>query len=252
MTCKEKSNLELFEDFASESRDRRLELLSDHPCNDPARLANGYFEFAFWLAGCDGYIYLRDVRDKIQEVQSANSGVYHTFADSGYRAKPIGYAIETLYPKVDTNVKCRNLRYYWRVQNDGRLYCIRGYFEDGASASGTINIDAPILYVGQSLKFSAALCSPLEETSEVIFSCRFTGLLHRKLSFQNAERDAFHGNETICYNSDMQMKPKHTNRAEIAQNLCELLHGYLSPLYEQFNYYTLDRSRVDQVLATIS
>ena len=248
MTRQDKTHEELFDEFVSESRGRWQSLLGERPSDDPARLESGYFEFAFSLSGNDGDASLRDLRDKVQETQNSNSGAFHTFADSGNRAKPIGYAIETLFPEVDTTVKCRDLRYYWRILNDGRLYGVRGYFEDSGTASAMININSPIVYIGQSLKLAAALIGSQDANSEVKFSGRFTGILHRKLTFQNPERDAFYGNDHICYNSEMNLRPVHTSKEELDKKLGEIVHACLHPFYEQFNYFQLSSELVEQAL----
>ena len=240
-----KSDEELHGAFIGESRERRQELNDPFPNDDPARLANGYFEIAFSVLGLDDVLGLNDLKNVMSETSDRCSSIWYLFDDKHYRSRPMGNSIETLYADPSDRPHDLHAYYYWRVRNDGKFYLIRGYQEDAANKSTEFIYNLPIWRIGQSLDYAANVCRLLGEDLEVLYSACYTGLRGRKLT------GGYPGSEMwldlrdyVCTSEEIALETKQFLPQDVEDNLVEILHDLLRPLYEQFSFYELRRDFV--------
>ena len=238
-----------FENFIADSRERWKALIGDCPEDDPTRLQSGDVEVAITMLSPEAQPTLRPLRDRIAEISRAMPSGWNLFHDAGNRAKPIGYAIETTYHDRD-HIKPRDLRYYWRVCTDGRLYSLRGYKEDNGQNSGLIGVQTPVGCVAASLRFAAALSDLWGDDGELLYSARFTGLRGRRFThFATSESEDDYPKSV---SPEMQLKPLRARKQQIDDNLPDLLYEYLVPMYEQFDFCRLTHDFVANVLEQLT
>jgi hypothetical protein len=84
-----------------------------------------------------------------------------------------------------------------------------------------------------------------EDIESILISCRFTGLSGRRLTSVTSNRMGF-GDDTSSTNEivlSTQASPQ-----QIQDNLAEILHPLLAPLYERFNFFRLSFALVEEEL----
>lgn len=137
---------------------------------------------------------------------------------------------------------------FWWAHPEGKLFLLRGYIEDSIGqvqpATG-IDITLPIWRVGEILLYAARLAQEFGEDTEILARCRYTGLRHRRLISiepRQAVSDAYRS-----VDDDVVLEEQiPTNRIE--DNLVEVIHPLLLPLYERFSFYELPVFLVTQEL----
>jgi hypothetical protein len=141
---------------------------------------------------------------------------------------------------------------FWRAAPEGRMFLLRGYFEDKGSWSGQsiepgtiIDIDAPIWRVAECLQHAHRFASLIASDQElrVLFRARWYGLRGRRLSSIDQWR-AFTMHDD-CIASEDQFEVQETlPMRQIADNLPEVMLSLLKPLYEQFHFFRLTMDHV--------
>lgn len=249
MTRKEKSQEELHDEYVSESRKRWQALLGDRPCDDPARLPNGFCEVAFSVVAPEVSLSLRDLRDKMEQHSQKSDHSLYPFSDAHFRARPMGNAIETLYPEQCKRIGDDNLDYFWHATIDGQFYHVGPYNYGNAQASNDLDIVKPIVCTTLALTYAAIACKNWGNSVEFFFGCRFTGLYGRELSSTNFRIQMSLSGKYHCCNTDMALETICLQVETMDEELAQVLHRLLLPLYEQFNYFPLGLSHVEEVLS---
>lgn len=137
---------------------------------------------------------------------------------------------------------------FWRANAQSQLLLIRGFDEDSSperAAPGTaFDITLPVWRIGECLMHAAHLAARLvPESRPVTFSVTWSGLCNRELVHLERRRMLFPGhiakqdslNASLTVDSD-----------KIADQLPELLHGLLQPLYSLFDFFDLPKVLVDE------
>ena len=134
------------------------------------------------------------------------------------------------------------------------LYSIRGYVEDSNWVNnrtvepGTkIDCDLPIWRIAEGLLFASRLGTAFDSIEEIGVHCCFTGLNGRSLISLNPLLIGFWGTEYLCRDNDVTFSAV-VSQEQIQNNLVEVLHGLLQPLFERFSLYSLSASHVQRVL----
>ena len=252
MTRKEKSHEELFDEYVSESRTRWQALLGDRPCDDAARLPNGFCEVAFSVVSPEVSLSLRDLRDKMERLSQHSNHSLRPFSNAHYRERPMGNAIETLYPEQCERVSDSGLAYYWHATIDGKFYYVGPYNYGSANASRDLNIVCPIVCIALALRYAASICKSWGAEATFLFGCRFTGLNGRELSSSKMQTQMSLSGEYYCCNTDMALETVCLQVERVEVETADTLHRILSPLYEQFNYFPLHANHVVEVLNQLS
>lgn len=137
---------------------------------------------------------------------------------------------------------------FWRASTQGQLLLIRGYDEDShreRAAPGTaFDLTLPVWRIGECLMHAATYASRFAgEPRPVTFSVTWSGLRDRELVHLEGRRMLFPGHAA---KQDSFTASLTTDSNTIADQLPELLHGLLHPLYSLFDFFDLPKALVDE------
>jgi hypothetical protein len=127
---------------------------------------------------------------------------------------------------------------YWRASLDGSLYLIRGYSEDGLNdrpPGKLIDFTLPIWRVGEALLFASRYARFFEGAESIVARCHYTDLRNPQLTSLSGGRAVFERDsqtDEVTLYIDVPL-----NR--VRDNLIEVLHDLLRPLYEIFGFMEL-------------
>ena len=136
---------------------------------------------------------------------------------------------------------------YWRASRKGQLYTIRGYTEDSIEdhrrvlPGSVIDVTLPVLRVGEILYFAARFLDEFEDAQAALVNCRFTGLTGRTITSLNFRRMT---SSRPCLSGKVETGANITPK-QLQENVVEVVHQLLSPIYEAFDFYTLSRTLVE-------
>lgn len=108
-----------------------------------------------------------------------------------------------------------------------------------------MDVTMPIWRVGEGLLFAARLAETFERVEQILVRCRFTGLQDRALVSIDKTRMMFE--DKISHTNEILIQARATTD-QVQDNLTELTHQLLTPLYERFDFFKLPVSLVDQEL----
>lgn len=137
---------------------------------------------------------------------------------------------------------------FWRVSPQGEALLVRGYDEDShrdrATPGKVFDVTLPVWRIGdcllQAARFAAALECP---QAEIVFSVQWAGLAGRELTHLEGRRYLHQGRISQQDRLDLVTT---VQADQIADQLPEILHGFLTPLYGLFDFFTLPKSLVDE------
>ena len=121
---------------------------------------------------------------------------------------------------------------------------LRGYDEDGTERvePGTcIGLTLPIWRVGEAMLYVARLAELFAEDRSIFVGCRYTGLQNRVLS--NLGEGRYFLGHHVCSEQEVTIETQ-ALATEIDNNLAEILHSLLAPLYERFSFFELPMTMV--------
>lgn len=137
---------------------------------------------------------------------------------------------------------------FWRANAAGQLILIRGLDEDSGSERvrpGTaFDLTLPVWRVGECLMHAATFTSRLvDEPRPITFRASWAGLRNRELVHLERRRMLFEGHvaKQDAFTTSLTVD---SNR--IADQLPELVHGLLRPLYQLFDFFELPKVLVDE------
>ena len=229
--------------YCDEARDRWKELVADQPKEAPARFPDGYYEMGFSLVGAQPANGLTDVQSRLTNARRIKLTGWPVFLNV-QEPYPHKNFVEAWLGAADRFPS--HLCDFWRVSMDGKLYTIRGYVEDGVrpNQSGTgLDISIPIWRVAEALLFVSRFAETFDSVDEIAIQCRFTGLSGRHLTSLDGRRPFFSGGQAST--DEVTLKDQVTPK-QVQDNLVEILHTLLLPLYEHFNFFKLPLSLVDE------
>lgn len=242
------------ETYCNDAHERWKELVAKESENSPARFRYGYYEMGFSLVGTKSANGLVDVRDRLAIARSIKLTGWPTFLEMSTPGwAPYAYEnfVEAWIGRpVHADSMQREPAYcdFWRVSVDGKLYTIRGYQEDGLREirpGEFFDVTLPVWRIAEGLLFASRFAETFDEVAEIAIHCRFTGLNGRHLTSITRRRLLFGDdiNSTDEVTLTGQATPQH-----VRDNLAEILHPLLLPLYERFNFFKLPFSLVEEEL----
>lgn len=244
--------------FIEESRRRWEVLTSDLPPDAPARFPLGYYEMGFLLVGARPFSGLSDLQDRLEVARRIRLTGWSTFLSMtkpGLGPYAHGNAIEAWVGRpVDDDPMAREPAFsdFWRASPDGKLYTIRGYKEDSlpdrARPGSVIDVTLPVWRVGEGLLFAARLAEAFEDVEAIAIECRFTGLRNRTMVSVTGDRAMF--DNRVSQSDEIAMTSVATSE-QIRDNLAEIMHALLAPLYERFDLLRLPFELVDTELTRL-
>ena len=240
--------------FSTAARAAWAALVSKLPDDTPARCPLGRYELDYALLGDFTRPGLADLLDLLPMALRRGGGLPEFWVPTRAEIEP--YAI-------DNTIQCwlgtpamgpRDTGHvdFWRAAPEGRMFLLRGYFEDKGSWSGhtiepgtIIDIDAPICRVAECLQHARSLCSLLapDQDLKVLFRARWYGLGGRRLSSVDQWRAFTMHDDRIARQDEFEVQ-RTLEMRQIADNLPEIIHPLLKPLYEQFHFFRLTMDHV--------
>ena len=120
---------------------------------------------------------------------------------------------------------------------------MRGYEEDEeAGRQGTsLNVTSP----SEAALYAARLATQLGEDPQILMRCYYTGLAGRQLTVPESWLAFL--DDHVCHDAEVALEIQ-ANATEINDNLAELIHPLLSPLYERFDFFALPMDVVTREL----
>jgi hypothetical protein len=244
----EPSEAEVQEVFVTTARGAWETLIKDLPGDAPARCPLGHYELDYALLGDFARPSLTELLEKLRLAVAHRSG----WPEFRVREpSPIDDTIQCWLGTPAMGERDPGRVDFWRASPQGRMFLLRGYFEDiGGWADprvkpGTIiYFSEPVWRVAECLDHARILGSLIAPGQEfrVLFRARWYGLAGRQLtsSFMRTGRTS---RQDECAVETM------LGIEQIADNLPEIIHPLLKPLYELFDFFALTMDHVRQTLA---
>jgi hypothetical protein len=246
--------------FAAAARAGWEALLKDLPGDAPARCPLGRYELDYALLGDFTRPGLADLLDLLRLAVRHRRG----WPEFWVPTRPP--EIEPV--AIDDTIQCwlgtplmgkRDPGHvdFWRASPEGRMFLLRGYSEDNGGwdkiESGTIiDISTPVWRVAECLQHAHSLGSLLapDQGLQVLFRARWYGLAGRRLGSVDPMQGFWIRGDYTSRQGEFAVRTT-LDVGQIADNLPEIIHPLLAPLYEQFNFFRLTMDHVRQALANI-
>jgi hypothetical protein len=245
--------------FVAAARTEWANLVKDLPSDAPARCPLGRYELDYALLGNFTRPDLADLLELLRLAVRRGGGWREFWVPTRTEIEP---------HVIDNTIQCslgapamgpRDTGHvdFWRASPEGRMFLLRGYFEDNGGWSGhsiepgtIIEIGAPIWRVAECLQHAHSLGSLLapDQDLQVLFRARWYGLRGRRLSSVDQWRAFTMNDDRIARQDEFEVQTTLEMR-QIADNLPEVIHPLLKPLYEQFHFFRLTMDHVRHDLA---
>ena len=250
--------------YCDEARERWKKLVDEEPKNSPARFPHGYYEMGFSLVGAAPANGLAEIKNRLAIARNIRLTGWPTFLEfsnpewAPYAHKNFVEAWIGRPVHADSMEREPARSDFWRVSIDGKLYTIRGYFEDGAElvpggeripARQVLDVPSPVWKIAEGLLFASRFAETFDGVDVIAIQCRFTGLNGRRLTFINGGRfirKHYYISSTDGITLTGQITPQ-----QVRDNLAEILHPLLSRLYELFNFFQLPFDLVQEELTSL-
>ena len=233
--------------FCAAAYDRWQELTSKLPNGFPARFPHGYYEIGLSLLGATPANSLRELDQRLDVAGRVNltgwppflrmdSPEWRPYSHDGFSEAWLGRPATGRTFSYAANCD------FWRVSREGMLYTIRGYGEDDdrmhqyGEPGSCVNIVIPIWRIGEALLFVARFAECFDSGGQIAVLCRFTGLNGRRLVSTDWRIPPI--GSQISRTGEVSQETQ-AAVSQIQDNLAEVVHKLLSPLYEAFGFYEL-------------
>jgi Putative DNA-binding domain len=241
-------------DFARAAQARWLDLIEDLPQDDVARMPFGHYQLGFDMLDVPAAPTLNDLLRRMQDasrIKHTGWGPFVLLTREPFQPHPVAGNLEawTGEPVADRLARTAAHCDFWRASPSGRLFLQRGYDEDSTdrTESGTlIDVTIPIWRVGEALLYVSRLARLFAADPQIRVRCKYTGLRGRRLGALDPARNFFM-REYNSVDDDAELQAAASAR-EIDDNLVEVVHPLLVPLYERFSLFDLTVDLVRQEL----
>lgn len=241
--------------FTNDARARWEEITTAEQENSPAKFPHGYYEMSFSLVGSEPAQGLAALQEKLSAARRIRLTGWTPFLEmntQGWKPYPHENFVEAwVGRRVRNDWMSRDPSHcdFWRATPEGKLYTIRGYAEDGLDrypAGQVFDVTLPVWRIGEGVLFANRLAETYEDVESIIIWCRFTGLSGRRLTSVTGGRMVFRDDTSST--NEIVLSTQATPQ-QIQDNLAEILHPLLAPLYERFNFFRLPFALVEEELA---
>ena len=241
--------------FARESLARWQTLIDPLPPNEVARLRFGYREIAFEVRGIARAQNLAEVRRRLDAAGQIRHTGWPPFSYLNREPeipRVVNGVVETWLGGRPNEMRDIPSRYdFWRASVGGLLYLLRGYEEDGQEnfVPGTVfDVELPVWRVGEAVLFAGRYAREFGANPTIAISCRFTGLRNRTLVSLDNRRLILPGG--TCFEPEVTVSAE-ARPSDIEDNLTEVLHTLLAPVYERFDFFQLPLALVQAEVARL-
>jgi hypothetical protein len=241
--------------FSEGARARWGELVGELAEDTPARFPLGHYEMAFSLVGAQPATNLVELQRRLEHarrIRLTGWSIFLSMTPPGWTPYPHDDFVEAWVGRPIERERSLNdpaHADFWRASREGKLYTIRGYKEDSFAErvrpGACLDVTLPIWRVGEGILFTARLAEVFEDVEAIAIECRFTGLDSRFLTSLSGNR--------VMSNDHASHTPEVTVTAQatldqVRDNLTEVMHRLLTPLYERFDFFPLSIELVDEEL----
>jgi hypothetical protein len=235
--------------FTEAARARLADLTAIFPADDPAKFPHGHYEMGFEILAAKPLPNLAEMRRAMQQagaIKHTGWGPFVQLTRSEYEPRIVAGAIEAWLGRHAERVLGRDPSHcdFWRADAAGRVVQMRGYDEDaapGREPGQWFDVTLPVWRVGEAILYIGRLSELFGENLSFLVRCRYTGLQGRVLTSLEGRRMMW--DERRCADNEVTLERQIT-RAQARDNLVEVLHGLLSPLYERFGFFELSEKLV--------
>jgi hypothetical protein len=240
--------------FADQARERWHALLDPLPADDAARMAHGHYEIGFEIKGLPQLGSLTDLRRRLDlagQLRHTGWGPFVSLHRDPLAPRVIDGLIEAWVGAPDAERFQRDSAHcdFWRVNRDSQFFLLRGYDEDAsdrAQPGRAFDATLPVWRIGEAMLFVARFARTREENPPITVRCRYVGLTGRTLTSLSGRR-AFFGDRRAT--DDEVLLTAQATAEEFEDNLAEVLHPMLVPLFERFDFFELSSALVAEELA---
>jgi hypothetical protein len=243
--------------FCDASRGRWEAITTHEAIDAPPRFPHGFYEMGFSLVGARPAAGLAELHERLRLARRIRHTGWTPFLEMTtpeWAPYPFENFVEAWVGRSVANRPARTAPHsdFWRASADGQLYTIRGYSEDDleTQAPGTVfDITMPVWRVGEAILFASRLAESFDDVEAIAIRTRFTGLNDRGLTHVMGTR-LIVGNH-ISRSNEIVLEGTVT-LAQVQDNLAEIVHGLLAPLYERFDFFQLPMTLVEEELARMT
>jgi hypothetical protein len=235
--------------FTQATRQRWNSLVANLPEGDSARFPHGHYELGFEILSAKPLASLTELRSAMQQASAVKHTGWGPFAlahRAEFEPRIADGAIEAWFGPPVERLLGRDPAHvdYWRANEAGRLVLLRGYEEDGQPnrKPGTcFDITLPVWRVGEAILYVGRLAELFGDELSFLVRCRYLGLRGRVLTHLEGRRMLFEDRRCADYEVVLE---RQITRAQARDNLVEVLHALLKPLYERFAFFELSEQLV--------
>lgn len=246
---------EEFEEFRAISFERWKMVTNRVRSDSPERFPNGYYEVSIHPVGSFPADTLGILQKRLSQARRIKLTGWTPFLEmcrEEWRPYPLEDHVEAWIGRRTNETTPREPQFsdYWRASRKGQLYTIRGYTEDSLEERrriqpGTvIDVTLPVWRIGEILYFAARFFDEFDDVRAVMVNCRFTGLAGRTIDSLNWTRMV----SSRSSRSDEVETTANVTPEQLEENMVEVVHQLLTPLYEMFDFYELSRTLVEEEL----
>lgn len=247
-----------FGDFRATGFERWQTLTNRLSPDSPQRMPDGHYEFAVQPVDAIPAESLAALRDRLSHARRIQLTGWPPFVEMDrdeWRPYAVDDHIEAWVGQGNSETWPRgpDVCDYWRASRKGQLYTVRGYTEDSLEERqrvqpGTVvDVTLPVWRIGEALYFAARFFDKFERVRAILINCRFTGLSGRTITSISPNRWT---SSRPC-RSDHVETTANIAPPQLQENVVEIVHQLLSPLYEAFDFYTLSRTLVEEELGKL-
>lgn len=245
---------EALDQFSAAANGRWQELSASLPENSPSRFPNGFYEMGFALIGNDPAQNLAKIQERLQQARRIRMTGWGPFLElnrNEWQPYPHDGMVEAWVGRpVAERTLAENPSHsdFWRVDRFGKLYTIRGYTEDGLEttpAGQVIDVTLPVWRVGEAMYFALRYAEQFEDVEAIAIRVRFTGLNERRLTSITGQRMMM---DYRISRTDEVLLETTASLVQLRDNMVEVIHSLLIPLYEVFNFFPLSQALVEEEL----
>lgn len=247
-----------FEDFRTTSFERWRTLTEHLSSNSPEQFPNGYYEISVHpthAIPADTLTLLQERLSRARQIKLTGWTPFLEMNRNEWRPIPVNDHVEAwIGRRTDDNTPRKpHFSDYWRASRKGQLYMIRGYTEDSLEdwrtvQPGTIvDVTLPVWRIGEVLYFASRFFDEFDGVRAILINCKFTGLSGRTITSINLDR--WTGSRP-CHSEQVETSANVTPQ-QLEENVVEIVHQILTPLYEAFDFYKLSRALVEEELGRL-
>lgn len=233
-------------EFERVALERWNQLIRDLPADDDARMVLGRYEISFELLDVPAAASAGELRRRMavaSQVKHTGWGPFVQLSRREFEPRIVNGNVEAWLGEPVADRMMRNSAHcdYWCANPVGRFFLLRGYDEDavnGVEPGSIIDITMPIWRVGEALLYASRLSQSFAENPRISVRCHFRGLNNRRLGAVDQTRRFFMDDTRVCHDAEVELSTS-ASAAAMLDNLIEILHPFLVPLYERFNFFEL-------------